>query len=277
MIYIVVPIYNRLELTKKFYKSLLMQNLDFKLILIDDGSQDGTFEWFANSDHCTLIKGSGKLFWGGAMNLGINWLKSNITLNDVVIFANNDVFLEPLTLAKMLKKHAQNAPCVYSPISIDESTLVVKKTGTVYKSWFFTLSKHPFQNQRYEDIGDKNLINCDLMTARFLIISSEIILSVSEIDWRSFPHYGADDDFILSAKKLGFKIFLDPNYFVKLNDENKVHRKQQSLATTLFSIRSSSNIKNKYNLGKKHLPFFSFVGFTFFGLCKSILVWMFKP
>ena len=115
------------------------------------------------------------------------------------------------------------------------------------------------------------------MTARFLIISSEIILSISGIDWRRFPHYGADDDFILNIKKLGFKIFLDPNYFVKLKDDNKLNQKKRSLFATLFSIKSSSNIKNKYNLGKKHLPLFSFIGFTFFGICKSIIVWMFKP
>lgn len=276
MIYIVVPVYNRVELTKKFYKSLLNQNLDFTLIIVDDGSEDETFQWFSNAESCLVIKGSGELFWGGSVNLGLKWLKTKVTLDDIVILANNDIVLEPFTLAKMLDQHATNAPCVYSPLSVDDTTLLVKKTGTTYKSWFFAHSEHAYLNQRYDDITDDKLINCDLITARFLIISPEIILSISEIDWRLFPHYGADDDFILSIKKLGFKTLLDPKYFVKLNDEKLRNKNRKSFLATLFSIRSSSNIVNKYNLGRKHLSLLNCIGFVVFGIFKSVLYWLFK-
>ena len=55
MIYIIVPVYNRVELTKKFYKSLLNQNLDFTLILIDDGSQDETNQWFSGAGFTVMF------------------------------------------------------------------------------------------------------------------------------------------------------------------------------------------------------------------------------
>ena len=273
MIYIIVPVHNRIELTKNFYKSLLIQNLDFKLLLIDDASEDGTFDYFSKVEHCVVLRGSGELFWGGAINLGLSWVRSRISLEDTVIFANNDVVLEPNTLYEMLIQQVKYSPCAYSPLSIDETTLRVTKTGTTYRSWFFALSKHPFQDQKLDEIVDKQLVVCDLMTARFLIMSPEVVFSVSEIDWRRFPHYGADDDFILSVKKLGFKVLLDPNNFVKLAREQKVMAPRKSLFATLFSMRSSSNIVNKYNLGRKHLPTIHFLGFVFFGACKSVLIW----
>lgn len=60
MISIVIPSYNNLRHLKNAYSSVRKHYTDkVELILIDDGSDDGTFEWLKTLDDKNLI------FWRG--------------------------------------------------------------------------------------------------------------------------------------------------------------------------------------------------------------------
>jgi rhamnopyranosyl-N-acetylglucosaminyl-diphospho-decaprenol beta-1,3/1,4-galactofuranosyltransferase len=52
----VVVTYNRLELLKKVLESLRSQTLKpFKIIVVNNGSTDGTLEWLGNQDDLEII------------------------------------------------------------------------------------------------------------------------------------------------------------------------------------------------------------------------------
>ncbi len=62
-IYIILPVHNRIETTHRFIKCLKRQTYTkFHLILVDDGSTDGTEEYVRTELHdVTVIKGNGNL------------------------------------------------------------------------------------------------------------------------------------------------------------------------------------------------------------------------
>ena len=51
---VIVPSYNTLEHTKNTYESLLKYGGDVDIIIIDDASNDGTYEWLQSLDNNNL-------------------------------------------------------------------------------------------------------------------------------------------------------------------------------------------------------------------------------
>ena len=76
-VFVLIPVFNRLEHTKKVLKALRNQTLAKQLyiIVIDDGSTDGTREYLANQSDVTTLHGDGNLWWGGAIQMGLNQLE----------------------------------------------------------------------------------------------------------------------------------------------------------------------------------------------------------
>ena len=69
MIYIILPVHNRKVTTEKFIKSLVAQTYkEFKLILVDDGSTDGTDKMVLSYiPDGIILKGDGNLWWAGGL------------------------------------------------------------------------------------------------------------------------------------------------------------------------------------------------------------------
>jgi len=96
MIYIFLPVHNRIEATKKFVDCLLSQELtDYHLILIDDGSTDNTFEMVKEKiNNLTVISGDGNLWWAGSLHKAYLFLKEKgITGDDYVLFLAHKIIL----------------------------------------------------------------------------------------------------------------------------------------------------------------------------------------
>ena len=70
MVYIVIPCFNRKKLTRGCLQALENQTYkDFKVIVVDDGSTDGTANMITREfPETILLFGDGNLFWTGATN-----------------------------------------------------------------------------------------------------------------------------------------------------------------------------------------------------------------
>src|SRR5690242_6920004 len=90
LIYIVIPVHNRKEFTRKCLDSLRHQTVcDHRIIVVDDGSTDGTRDMLDKEfPDVIVLFGNGNLFWTAAINLGI---KQALTLGaEYVLTLNND-------------------------------------------------------------------------------------------------------------------------------------------------------------------------------------------
>jgi glycosyltransferase involved in cell wall biosynthesis len=92
MIYILLPVHNRRPISEAFAKALSRQGVDFRLLLIDDGSTDGTADAVRAilPDRTVVLRGTGNWWWGGSLHRGWLWLGRNGLNDDDVIFICND-------------------------------------------------------------------------------------------------------------------------------------------------------------------------------------------
>src|SRR5256886_5506708 len=101
-IYVLAPVHNRRALTERFVRCLAEQtDQGFHLVLVDDGSTDGTAEMVQSMVlGATIIRGTGSWWWAGSLEHARRWLRRRTIENDdLVLIANDDTTFEPDFLA----------------------------------------------------------------------------------------------------------------------------------------------------------------------------------
>lgn len=102
----IIPLYNCLAHTQECLRTLrlsLPAGLDHEIILVDDGSTDGTREWLATSaGGCTVVLNERNLGYAGANNRG-----AARATGDLLVLINNDLIFAPGWLEPMLALHAR--------------------------------------------------------------------------------------------------------------------------------------------------------------------------
>jgi N-acetylglucosaminyl-diphospho-decaprenol L-rhamnosyltransferase len=96
-IHAVVPVHNRVDFTRQFLTSVRAQECseDIHIVVVDDGSTDGTAEFLALQSEITVFNGDGKLWWAGAIALATRLLKAQMKPGDFLYLGNNDTILDP--------------------------------------------------------------------------------------------------------------------------------------------------------------------------------------
>src|SRR4051794_36486844 len=107
---IVLPVYNRRDTTIQALKSLSRINsdgIDVHIIVVDDGSTDGTGQAISqNFPHIQIIAGNGELHYAAGTNRGI---EAALARNaDYVITTNDDTIFHENFLLRLLKTAREN-------------------------------------------------------------------------------------------------------------------------------------------------------------------------
>ncbi len=91
-VYILLPVHNRIKITTNFIACLKTQSYsNYHLILIDDGSNDGTSVMVKSEiKNLTIITGKGNWWWGGALHQGYKWIKKNVSKKKSFVLIIND-------------------------------------------------------------------------------------------------------------------------------------------------------------------------------------------
>lgn len=281
MIYAIIPVHNRLNLTKACVSSLLIQkNCEkIKIIIINDGSTDGTKKYFTkNSSNSTVLNGDGSLFWGGAVSKGINYvLDNNPKKNDWILLVNNDVVLtentvsELISLSKSKKRKALVSALTLS--NIDKKTII--KSGTIIKSWFFNKMNHLFKGIKVNEINNINYVEIDLFTGRCLLHPIEIFKKIGNYDSKMFQHYGGDDEFSIRAKRNGYLnlLCLKSIVFLKTKKIKKSRKLSfKNLIYLFFNKKSSANLLDKFKITLKIVPLYAKISFFLIGILKTLYI-----
>lgn len=245
-IFIIVPVFNNVELTEKFLKSLGNKKIYEKIILVDDNPKK-LHAKFYDSICIEVIYGDGTNFWGGSINLGINYLNNNYLIqnDDLIIFANNDIVINFNFLDIFKRAYDFNKSAFHVQVK-DNKSNYIKSCGKI-KFWFPFLQEYPRGFK--EEIRE-----VDTLTGRFLILSGFLLKNIKCIDPR-LPHYGGDTDLGLKLKAKGFKSHLlrDFTCNVDLKQTGMVENaKISQLYSLLTDIKSSFCIKYKWVLVRNH-------------------------
>lgn len=251
-IYIVLPVYNRLNYTKKCVASIFSQTYkDFTLILINDGSTDGTEEFIKSKyPSVKIINGNGNWWWTRSMYEGVKYALKKASKSDYVLEMNNDVYFGPNYFKELLKtskkypKSMIGSLCVRSqkPTEVVEAGVVIDwPTGLVYG-----IAQTVSQKLSYYKNMDV-VKNIDALPGKGTLIPIEVFKKVGNFDFKRLPHYIADYEFANRAKRNGFELLVSTRAITKHYWE----------ATGIFSNNPTEriNYKRAWNLlfGRKSM------------------------
>ena len=227
---IVVLSYNGKELTKKFLELLFEHTKSFKLIMIDNGSVDGTAEYLSNEallskSYTTLVLNEENLGVIGGRNMGYTLFQSDPT--DYLCFLDNDQFVRKDWLEQY---HDFMETGKYDIIGAD--------------AWLMNSSYKPVYNCK--KAGDAySYVGCGGM-----MIKKKVLDAIGLFDEQFNPAYFEDPDFNFRARQSGFSIGW--NHFAKIE-----HLPHQTLGKSkdrmVYFAQSYEKFRNKWK-GIEILP-----------------------
>ncbi len=239
-IYILLPVHNRRNLTEAFVQCLLSQTCqNFHLVLIDDGSQDGTAEAVSNllpPAQLSVVSGKGDWYWGGGLQQGYLWLqKEQVKADKVVLMINDDSEIGPEFLAKgmqLLDQHP-NTLVQATTIAKDDPTYV---RGGLHMDWV-----------RYRLSFAKSADETNCLNTRGLFLRAGDFYKIGGFVPNVLRHYRSDIEFTLRAHRKGLSLLVAPELLLVADLEKTGIRRvnlDQPLGSFLrmqFTHRSSVN------------------------------------
>jgi GT2 family glycosyltransferase len=265
MIHIVIPVFNRKDYTRECLSSLIVQKiLDYKIIVIDHGSTDGTFEMIRNNfSQVIVIRGDESLWWSGATNLGVKEaLRISNSENDFILTLNNDLVVNPDYLTNLLDVFEKTQPSIVGSTSVYYND--AEKIHFIGNKWdpvFAKFRSNPIIAEALQKIqSELSFVPSDLLPGRGTLIPIKAFVDFGLYDEVRFPHYSADEDFSLICKRKGYKLVVATKAVVKSHvEETGVNFKYKrvnlhAFYKSLFSIKSANNLYVRYRWAKKNSP-----------------------
>ncbi len=216
---IVIPTFNRKELTLSCIRKLRASSICYKIFVSDSSSSDGTQEAVSSEENICLQHAGSDAWWSEAINLGIqSALDEGFTC---ILILNDDIEFEQDLVSRLLEKHYEYPDSIISPIqeSPTGTFLGIRYIGMIKKMHLINYSA--------------NDIVVDTTNGCCLLVPCKIFKSVGLIDSKNCPHQYGDTEFQLRVKHAGFSIIGCPSIRIKQLDATDYF-----LRLRLFSIFS---------------------------------------
>lgn len=211
---LVAPVYNRRDTTLQALKTLSKidaDGLDVHIIIVDDGSTDGTSE--AIEEHypqVQVVKGDGTLHYAAGTNRGIEAaLKRN---PDYIVTMNDDAIYHDQFLQRLVATAKKNPRSVIGSLLLlwDEPHKVFQvdfKWDTLSGGW-----------QQREDLTafdfPKEAFEVEGMAGNCVLFPVQAIRECGLMDEEKFPHGWGDIQYVVRMRKMGWKLMVEPKSYV---------------------------------------------------------------
>ncbi len=211
-IVVLMACHNRREKTldclAALYRNSLPSGTDLGMVLVDDGSSDGTGEAVgAAYPDVEIVRGDGSLFWNGGMRLA--WDVAQNSPYDYLLWLNDDTLLEDDAIERLLAIGAQLQDRLGRPSIIVGSTRV---PGSETPSYGGSVRHNWLRPMHFLPITPGNeAIKCDTMNGNCVLVPREISLSLGNLESR-FVHAIGDTDYGLRAGTAGYSVWVMPGY-----------------------------------------------------------------
>jgi len=213
-VYILLPVHNRREVTRRFIASLKAQTYQsYHLVLLDDGSTDGTAAMVREGVQAlTVIRGNGNWWWGGALQQGYEWLrKQNVPATDIVLIINDDTeFNEDFlrTGVEVLREH---------PDAFVLAQCLDRRSGALIDAGIHV----DWKRFAFEQPAENRPINC--LSTRGLFFRVRDFFKAGGFRPLLLPHYLSDYEFTIRAHRRGIALMTTPLLRVRLDTATTGH------------------------------------------------------
>lgn len=203
---IVILAYNKLEYTKICMASLLKytSHIDYELITVNNGSSDGTEEYFNNIPNKKKINIKNNV--GGVLgfNAGLFWAEGKY-----LVFVGNDLILTKNWLDNLLScLESDDKIGFVAPGSnlLSNHQAIPVNYSTIEEMHIFAEKHNVSDPQKWEE----RLRNMPLT----MVIKKELFDKTGGFDHRYYLGEFADDDFSFTIRRLGYKLVYAADTFI---------------------------------------------------------------
>jgi GT2 family glycosyltransferase len=200
---VIIPVHDRKAITLRCLRCLLGNGLpaDTGIIVIDDGSKDGTAEAVGSAfPDVKLIFGNGELYWTGGIRAG---MQCALGMNAEYLFwLNDDCLPDPECFSVMQEFLRKN------PRSISGAVCFLEGESEPIRTGFRCRSTVPSSLSTLTDVHG--------LSGYCVGMPSQLCREIGLPDARHLPHYGADSIYTLQAHRRGFRVVILPNAKVYL-------------------------------------------------------------
>ncbi len=205
----VIPVHNRKELTLQCLKSmrrLLLEGIELRIFVVDDGSTDGTSEALRNEyPEVEIVEGDGHLWYTGAINAGIK--KAFDSDPDYFLLMNDDQVFDDGALHHLVGTAEAIGNCAVGGLLLLWDT--PHRIFQVSPMWRIRWGgwRH-WQKQTVWSIPDTPW-EVDLIVGNCLLVPADAIKRHGPMDTVRFPNFG-DAELTPRLKRKGLRLVLEP-------------------------------------------------------------------
>jgi GT2 family glycosyltransferase len=237
MIYVILPVHDRLAITQGCVRCLLAQTSPFHLVLVDDGCVDGTPQWVAGEmaqRPLTILRGDGNLWWAGALQLAYQWIRARRAMpGDAVLLLNDDVTFGPDFLAAGLAcldadRRRWVQAVAHGPDGMPPDRGV----------------RADLRRLQFRLASDASEINC--LSTRGLMLDLLAFVRSGGFRPRLLPHYLSDYEFTLRGARRGARLTSCESFKLRMDPESTGFRQPPQHGFRKF-VRSSFSTKSMFN------------------------------
>jgi GT2 family glycosyltransferase len=257
MIHIVIPVFNRKHFTRECLLSLRKQtNTNFNVIVVDDGSTDGTAEMLQKEfPEVKVLFGNGGLFWTASVNMGIRHALQHGA--EYVMTLNNDLETAPDFIENTYKWMKVKPNAILGALEMDAATRQPAFGGEVID---FKLNKVRYLLKELPKKQQIGIHKVSQLPGRGLLIPRAVFEKIGLLDQDNFPHYVADYDFTHTALRNGFELYC--NYDARLftypeesgERKNRQNKSFRNFYNHLFDIKGGGNLRDFTRFTLKNCP-----------------------
>lgn len=252
-VYCLIPVHNRLDCTKVVLRCLKDQDFrDVRIVVVDDGSSDGTADHIRqHPPDVELIPGDGSLWWSGAMAKGLAAILPRAKEGDFVLFLNSDAHFTSDYIRTLVNVSQAHSRVVVGSIVMDaEHPEQILSIGPRIR-YGRVLIEEVYSSNDTETMSDSvavlpEVIEMDALSGRGTLYPVEILQRIGTIRSRWLPHYLADYEIAVRARRAGIptlvstraKVWTDPG-------PSGIRPGTAGLLQLVSNRRSRSNILDK--------------------------------
>ena len=200
---IVIPVFNKLELTKQCLRALALtaSAISHEVIVVDNASADGTTDFLRGEEEAGRLRAvinEENLGFGAACNRG-----AELAYGDHVVFLNNDTIPLPGWLDALLRVvetdpdvGAVGARLLYPNWTIQHAGIVFNEQSTPY---------HAYRGAALDDPAVLEMRDFPAVTGACLLVRSELLLQLGGFS-DAYQMYVEDVDLCFAVWAAGFRV-----------------------------------------------------------------------